>query len=240
MRIAIVCFIALFVVVSSRSASAAIITINYSGTYIGSWSGNYDPRAPFSGGQSGGSMGSGDFSLTFRFDTSLAETGHFTPSSLDNFANGLQRSPSVGSGSLSLSANLGLLAGGYFATDTVGNGETTQRAYDLYFGKGGMGISPTISMTVTNPIIQPNILTPFAIESPVAIGSGYASYWYELNGLGGGIVTYYLTPFFVEVSSDLPATAVPEMSSWAMLLIGFVGIGFATYRKRRQLPTAVM
>jgi PEP-CTERM motif len=29
-------------------------------------------------------------------------------------------------------------------------------------------------------------------------------------------------------------SAVPEPSTWAMLLIGFVGIGFAGYRKRRQ------
>ena len=36
--------------------------------------------------------------------------------------------------------------------------------------------------------------------------------------------------------------AVPEPSTWAMLLIGFAGIGFAAYRRSRQhhLPTAVM
>jgi hypothetical protein len=32
-------------------------------------------------------------------------------------------------------------------------------------------------------------------------------------------------------------TAVPEPSTWAMLLIGFAGIGFAAY-KRKSLPTA--
>jgi hypothetical protein len=39
------------------------------------------------------------------------------------------------------------------------------------------------------------------------------------------------------------AATVPEPSTWAMLLIGFAGIGFAGYRKRRQYtfaPTAVM
>jgi hypothetical protein len=30
------------------------------------------------------------------------------------------------------------------------------------------------------------------------------------------------------------APAVPEPSTWAMLLIGFAGIGFATYRRRRK------
>lgn len=31
--------------------------------------------------------------------------------------------------------------------------------------------------------------------------------------------------------ADPVATGVPEPSTWAMLLIGFAGIGFATYRR---------
>jgi hypothetical protein len=34
-------------------------------------------------------------------------------------------------------------------------------------------------------------------------------------------------------SGDL-TTAVPEPSTWAMMLIGFVGIGFMTYRRSRK------
>jgi hypothetical protein len=33
--------------------------------------------------------------------------------------------------------------------------------------------------------------------------------------------------------SDPPALAVPELSTWAMLLLGFVGLGYAGYRKAR-------
>lgn len=32
---------------------------------------------------------------------------------------------------------------------------------------------------------------------------------------------------------DPPALAVPELSTWAMLLLGFVGLGYAGYRKAR-------
>ena len=30
-------------------------------------------------------------------------------------------------------------------------------------------------------------------------------------------------------------TAIPEPSTWAMLLIGFAGVGFMTYRRRLQV-----
>jgi hypothetical protein len=67
---------------------------------------------------------------------------------------------------------------------------------------------------------------------------------------------FTLTTGFIELGWTSPATyipptsigpvfaeAVPEPSTWAMLLIGFAGIGFAAYRKRRQytfVPSAVM
>jgi hypothetical protein len=45
------------------------------------------------------------------------------------------------------------------------------------------------------------------------------------------------TPINVYLTIDLPEgfyiTAVPEPSTWAMMLIGFAGIGFAGYRSRR-------
>lgn len=64
-----------------------------------------------------------------------------------------------------------------------------------------------------------------------------------LRGFGGYVDPYF--PNDVIITAYLPdgfyVAAVPEPSTWAMLLIGFAGIGFAAYRQsRRQLPTAVM
>jgi hypothetical protein len=64
----------------------------------------------------------------------------------------------------------------------------------------------------------------------------------------GGVpdVTYGDTPFEYVTNITLQEgsiSAVPESSTWAMLLIGFAGIAFAGYRKRRQytlIPSAVM
>jgi hypothetical protein len=34
------------------------------------------------------------------------------------------------------------------------------------------------------------------------------------------------------------AGAVPELSTWAMMLLGFAGVGFVAYRRAKKLPTA--
>ena len=54
-------------------------------------------------------------------------------------------------------------------------------------------------------------------------------------GIATGSVTLGLVlPDGLSVAGEEPiASAVPEPSTWAMLLIGFAGIGFAAYRKRR-------
>jgi hypothetical protein len=49
-------------------------------------------------------------------------------------------------------------------------------------------------------------------------------------------------PYTMSLYAILPeglsiAAPVPEPSTWAMLLLGFAGIGFAAYRKRRVALT---
>jgi PEP-CTERM motif len=47
------------------------------------------------------------------------------------------------------------------------------------------------------------------------------------NGLNGAVISNITV-------DDLGATsAVPEPSTWAMLLIGFAGVGFMAYRRRK-------
>jgi hypothetical protein len=51
----------------------------------------------------------------------------------------------------------------------------------------------------------------------------------------GRLVAWYIVSDVTYSASDVSGTvpAIPEPSTWAMLLIGFVGIGFAAYRRRR-------
>jgi hypothetical protein len=33
--------------------------------------------------------------------------------------------------------------------------------------------------------------------------------------------------------------AVPEPSTWAMLILGFMGVGFVAYRRKRETPLSL-
>jgi PEP-CTERM motif len=44
---------------------------------------------------------------------------------------------------------------------------------------------------------------------------------------------------FPDGPNILPMPAVPEPSTWAMMILGFVGVGFMTYRRRNQILRAV-
>jgi hypothetical protein len=62
-----------------------------------------------------------------------------------------------------------------------------------------------------------------AIPTSVVIGPGVYDLWYaEVNGL----------------PAVLQASAVPEPSTWAMMLLGFVGLGFAFRQSRRKVSMA--
>lgn len=37
-----------------------------------------------------------------------------------------------------------------------------------------------------------------------------------------------------DISDTLTVTAIPEPSTWAMMILGFVGVGFMAYRRRNQ------
>jgi len=49
-----------------------------------------------------------------------------------------------------------------------------------------------------------------------------------------------LTPgssIYAPVTIDVTFSAVPEPSTWAMLLIGFAGLGIAAHRRRAKFTT---
>jgi hypothetical protein len=99
---------------------------------------------------------------------------------------------------------------------------------------------PTAPFVDTNGIMFAIPGCPFSVnglcETDVAVGYSpqpfdlkeqYALY---VSNFGAHPVNFVLTE---EVTS-----AVPELSSWAMMLIGFAGIGFMAYRRQRKVLAA--
>jgi hypothetical protein len=78
----------------------------------------------------------------------------------------------------------------------------------------------TISDPLAPPIIQGN-------EQFLFIGSGSDTLAFVAeSGLSDAILR------------DVAVNAVPEPSTWAMMLIGFAGVGFMTYRRKKRAASA--
>jgi len=49
----------------------------------------------------------------------------------------------------------------------------------------------------------------------------------------------YTGPYYAVAVTDAPPTSAPEASTWAMMLVGFAGLGFVAMRKRRSPIAAI-
>jgi len=108
--------------------------------------------------------------------------------------------------------------------------------YGVLFDKYGDAYrSPSLGINASVPLIFDSILDSFSISSDVPIGSGSIFFDYNNAIFGGGQGSLTLTPYSITASDQV--TAVPRPSTWAMLLIGFAGIGFAGYRRRQGAST---
>jgi hypothetical protein len=92
------------------------------------------------------------------------------------------------------------------------------------FSQGGLyfvSASPSPSST--------RLILTFPVASLVGYGGGFLSTETRVDDFLNGTATSLI------ISSVKPAktAAVPELSTWAMMLIGFAGLGYAGYRRAR-------
>ena len=80
--------------------------------------------------------------------------------------------------------------------------------------------------------IDGSIPTAMSISSPAAF-FGATSGGFEVSTVGDGTNDVGSSFSFVLVSG-----AIPEPSTWAMMLLGFAGLGYAGYRKAKQAAAA--
>jgi hypothetical protein len=77
------------------------------------------------------------------------------------------------------------------------------------------------------------------VPFPTSVSSPFSTYTVQVGDFVGGGFTIggdslTLTPTTVELSStvDELSAGVPEPSTWAMMILGFAGIGFLAYRRK--------
>jgi hypothetical protein len=65
------------------------------------------------------------------------------------------------------------------------------------------------------------------------------SYFLEITGVsGGGSLRLAIDGNVTAIPDPVTSTSAPELSTWAMLLLGFAGLGFAGYRASRRTAGA--
>ena len=89
-------------------------------------------------------------------------------------------------------------------------------------------------LSAPRPIVAPG--TPFAqdLQTWIRNDPGIAPDWLRVGTDVVGNTTFNAS---FEVFGDV-TTAVPEASTWAMMLLGFAGLGFAFRQSRRKVSFA--
>ena len=100
---------------------------------------------------------------------------------------------------------------------------------DAVFGAGGAltlsasNPSPTQSVSFTSNVIAPSLISAFNRAASLSFTDVTPS---------AAIVAGTLRSFHSDVSGDF-SSSVPEPSTWAMMLLGFAGLGYVGFRKAR-------
>jgi len=126
-----------------------------------------------------------------------------------------------------------------YSLTTQANGAFSGFTYtssNSYFQNGSFyvdfqpGYKQDLHLAFLNSLLTPSPDNPILSAASPATGPSYECInSYSCFDLGGGTVRYLGTGF---------ASAVPEASTWAMMLLGFAGVGLIAYRRPRRLQRA--
>jgi hypothetical protein len=209
----ILCVLAAMSFLGHGEAQAEMFTVTYTGTvdYLNYYPFRY-PGAPDYDGILGA------FSLTTKFETS---SGTLTPT-LNGFTFTAGFAPLPNPACC-----------GYYVPlilDDIallkGSMSTQWGYYGVTTSLSASSISQNFTSLAGGPGYWDNTLPYLNLYATLGSG-GYGDFFIDPGYPSGIGIFGYLT-----IDSD-EISGVPEPSTWAMLLIGFAGIGFAAYRKRQ-------
>jgi PEP-CTERM motif len=204
-------------------ASAELVSVTYWGTVHH----GYDQTGVF--GPAGADLAGDSYVAHYVFDTALgvitkepgwkgAQGGNFfsptNPAGPDFAA-----SPLV-SASVTINGHSVNIGGGY--DDSISGGPSIgEAAYAVgLYSESWDSINP-------NPAFPSSITGPFTYDIPAFAGTA-GFFVIATDDKKAQATIYSLTRLTIE-----PVEAVPEPSTWAMMLIGFMGLGYAGYRRAK-------
>ena len=233
------------VVIGFATASqAAIVTITYTGTVL---SGGSDMTGLF--GAPGADLTGDSYTAVYVFDTTLG--GNTVSSPTENYSYGgsgsNDASPSLGS-FIAINGHTETVSGQYFGQiEGVNVGSYSEQLHSTEDYSNVVGISA--SQYLLNGISNGTASLPATIDQPFEYlrqpSDGTSSLYFNL------VYNSDTGTYSVDTVEELSPTSitemvagvsgVPEPSTWAMMLLGFGGLGFLAWRRpQSNVGTAML
>jgi hypothetical protein len=229
----------------SSPASADLITNTFTGTVVANAADGFSPATTNDAADSfgiypsgyfgGGNLIGQSFTLTTTVDTSIiGNANSFTGGS------GLYSGPSPMTAALTINGNtlvfddhtgllpiyFGINSDGSTTGDglTKGNNFSQQAFYWCGCNQGVQYAAFYINLDATNAVIPADFTTPLPTMGSGDFTLNYAAFYtYDGEYLNLGI------------DGVNEVAAIPELSTWAMIILGFAGVGFMAYRRKANL-----
>jgi len=216
-------------VLTASNASANIVQVTYSGTVIA----GSDSTGLFGTINTSVSAYVGEtFVATYVFDTSRA-TGIFSKTSADqNYVYGgddfFNLSPAT-------SAQI-TVHGNTYSFNPVSYSQLSGTAASVATNMQTAYARNHVNDTLLDSYIRANDLGPYTV--PVSISGDFVYHVLPGQTAIGSFITAgtYVTATLDTLTISGITTAVPEASTWAMMILGFVGLGLAASRRNNRLP----
>jgi PEP-CTERM motif len=218
----------------SSSASADVITMTWTGQVASvDYTGTTPSDQTFTNSPTdalnffgGGNLAGDNFTVVFTFNASAGTgsatsggsgDGVFSPTvfTINNISQSLVQSP----------------ADSATGASTGGNGVGDQLQNGIFAGIGGAGTNWGIGTTIASGPVAP---ATFATTNTITPNCGFGCGGFGTFNVGGEDIEFTVAQETTVDTTTGMTSAVPEPSTWAMMILGFCGLGFMAYRRKQR------
>jgi PEP-CTERM motif len=183
----------------------------------------------------------GNFTVVFNYDPTIAGFQRNTPSYSHAFGGGSLGTVPMISESFSINnkptLNFSNFDGGAIQSYSDYNGSLQAHSSSFLISTPQLYFVENVNVSISSlsTSIPLSLLSPFTYTLQAGeAGSGSFNYRYVdfTTGLNETLFADLAPTTLTVTVAESPITAVPEPSTWAMMILGFAGLGFMAYRAR--------